>query len=296
MIRTFLRKIAALYSYPYKRELIGGVKKGWFPVFIKYPVYPKPRYGYDGNRPHQFLYQIINKDRDAYKRQLMILEKYYNNLLMIKATQPDEAWEPYWSNPWFSGLDAVALYGYLATVKPNLYIEIGSGNSTKFAKQAISDHNLPTKMVSVDPCPREEIDFLSDEIIRLPLERADLGLFDRLTKNDILFFDGSHRCFMNSDVTVFFLEVMPKLPSGILIHIHDIHLPYDYPPERAFHYESEQYLLAAMLLGDCTRYEIVLPNTFILNDEDLIGCLHGLWDSTQTNIPKIGASFWIRKR
>jgi hypothetical protein len=148
----------------------------------------------------------------------------------------------------------------------------------------------------VDPHPRAEIDSLSDEIIREPLEETDLGLFDRLTKNDMLFFDGSHRCFMNSDDTVFFLEVMPRLPSGILIHIHDIHLPFDYPPERALHYESEQYLLAVMLLGECTKYEVALPNRFILNDESLLSCLHELWDSEQTHIPKCGASFWIRKR
>jgi hypothetical protein len=295
MIRRFLRAFRTFYSYPYKRELITGVKQGWFPVFIRYPVYPKPRYGYNGNKPHPFLYEIINKGRDAYKLQLMVLKVYEDYLLRIKTSQPDDVEQPYWSNPWFSGLDAVALYGFLATAKPKLYVEIGSGNSTKFVKRAISDHNLPTKIVSVDPHPREEIDTLSDEIIRRPLEEDDLGLFDSLTTNDILFFDGTHRCFMNSDVTVFFLEVLPKLPSGILIHLHDIHLPYDYPPERALHYESEQYLLAAMFLAECSKYEIVLPNKFIVNDQSLAGCLKGLWDSKKTSIPKQGTSFWIRK-
>jgi hypothetical protein len=101
---------------------------------------------------------------------------------------------------------------------------------------------------------------------------------------------------MNSDVTIFFLEILPKLPSGILIHIHDIYLPYDYPPERALHYESEQYLIAAMLLGDCTKYEVVLPNRFIMSDMDLVNCLNGIWNSIQTSIPKFGVSFWMRKR
>ena len=291
----FKRFLQTFLDYPYRDEIMTGVNRGWFPVFIKYPVYPKPRYGYHGVQPHPFLNEIINRGRDAYKLQLMDLKAYESHLFRIPTKEPDDAEQPYWDNPWFSGLDAVALYGFIATTKPKLYLEIGSGNSTKFAKRAISDHQLLTRIVSIDPHPRKDIDSLSDEILRSPLEEIDLGIFDRLTKNDILFFDGSHRCFMNSDVTVFFLEVLPRLPSGILIHIHDIHLPYDYPPERALHYESEQYLLAVMLLGECNRYEIVLPNKFIMNDASLLNCLGGVWNSKQTTIPKCGTSMWLRK-
>lgn len=64
-----------------------------------------------------------------------------------------------------------------------------------------------------------------------------------------MFFDGSHRCFQNSDVTAFFLDVMPRLPSGILIGIHDILWPQDYPPGWKDRYYSEQYVLGAYLLG-----------------------------------------------
>ena len=286
MIKKYIRVIKNLFAYPYKRNFINRLTQGWFPVLITYPVFPKPRYDYNDKNPYPFLNEIINKNRKVYKRQLMVLKKYKNNLRKIKTVQPDSIEEPYWKNDWFTGLDAIALYGLIASVKPKLYLEIGSGNSTKFAKRAISDHNLSTKIVSIDPHPREEIDLLSDEIIRMPLEEVDLGLFDRLTSNDILFFDGSHRCFMNSDVTIFFLEILPKLPSGILIHIHDIHLPYDYPSQRALHYESEQYLLAAMFFCGCTKYEIVLPNKFILSDESLTSCLNELWDLKQTSIPK----------
>ena len=296
MAIKILRTLLALYSYPYLKECIAGISRGWFPVFIRYPVYPAPRYGYHGNEPHFQLYQIMNKHRDMYSVQLENCKKYEDYLLRIRTTEADDAEEPYWGNPWFSGLDAVTLYTFIASRKPKIYLEIGSGNSTKFARKAIQDHNLNTKIISVDIHPRAEIDALSDEIIRQPLEETDLILFDRLTKDDILFFDGSHRCFMNSDVTVFFLEVLPRLPSDILIHIHDIYLPYDYPPERALHYESEQYLVAAMLLGECTKYEIVLPNKFLISDESLISTLDGLWKSTRSKIAKEGASFWVRKR
>ena len=283
-------------AYPYKKELIEGIEKKWFPVFIKYPVYPKPRYGYDGKAPHRYLYDVMDRRRTEYHQNLKTILGYRDFLFLIGAHQPDDSKQPFWDNLWFSGLDAMALYSFIAAHKPPTYLEIGSGNSTKFVRRAISDHHLTTRIVSVDPNPREEIDSLSDEVIRKPLEECRLELFDNLTDSDILFFDGSHRCFMNSDVTVFFLEVLPKLPSGILIHIHDIHLPYDYPPERALHYESEQYLLASMLLGGCSQYEIVLPNKFVLNDGALSGVLDEFWKRKESGIAKRGASFWIRKR
>jgi hypothetical protein len=149
MIRKNLRAFRALFSYPYKRELFSGIKRGWYPVFIKYPVYPKPRYGYNGEKAYPYLYEIIKRGKDAYKLQLKVLMEYEDYVLRIKSNEPDEVEQPYWNNPWFSGLDAVVLYGFIATTKPNLYLEIGSGNSTKFARRAISDHNLLTKIISV---------------------------------------------------------------------------------------------------------------------------------------------------
>ena len=203
--------------------------------------------------------------------------------------EPPNPEHPWWNNPWFSGLDAVALYSYLSEYKPALYIEIGSGNSTKFARQAIRDHQLSTRLVSIDPFPRAAIDRISDEVIRQPLEAIDLSIFDRLKSGDIIILDSSHRSFMNSDVTVFFLEVMPRLPSGILIHIHDIHLPFDYPPERALQWESDQYLVAAMLIGGMLNYEVVLPVPYVLQDSAAsLGTMPAFF-------PRTGTSLWMRK-
>ncbi|HJZ13300.1 MAG TPA: class I SAM-dependent methyltransferase, partial [Acidobacteriota bacterium] len=106
-----------------------------------------------------------------------------------------------------------------------------------------------TKLISVDPHPRSECDQLCDEIVRLPLESVDLDLFQRLHPGDILFVDGSHRCFMNSDVTVFFLDVLPRIQPGVVIGIHDIFIPDDYPAEWIMRYYNEQYVLSSYLLG-----------------------------------------------
>jgi len=88
----------------------------------------------------------------------------------------------------------------------------------------------------------------------------------------MLFIDGSHHCFMNSDATVIFLEILPRLKSNVIVQIHDIFLPYDYPPGWENRYYSEQYLLAAYLLAGTKIFNIILPMQYISKDEELEGC------------------------
>ena len=95
---------------------------------------------------------------------------------------------PFWTNGFFANLDAASLVEMLLRNRPLRYLEIGSGNSTKFARYAIDYAKLPTRMISVDPQPRAEIDSLCDESYRLRLEDCDLTLFDQLDRGDILFF------------------------------------------------------------------------------------------------------------
>jgi len=114
--------------------------------------------------------------------------------------------------------------------------------------------------------------------------------------------DGSHRSFMNSDVTIFFLEILPRLKSGVLVHLHDIFLPLDYPPYWEYRYYphrywSEQYLLAASLLAGHRNYEILLPNRHISDTPLLASLLDGFWaDARLAGVPRTGCSFWIQMR
>ena len=74
--------------------------------------------------------------------------------------------------------------------------------------------------------------------------------------------DGSHISLMNSDVTVFMLDVVPKLKPGVIVHIHDIHLPHDYPDMFVKWYWNEQYIVAAYLLGAADRIKILMPSRY----------------------------------
>lgn len=201
-----------------------------------------------------------------------------------------------WNNPWFSGLDAVSLYGLLALNNPETYLEIGSGYSTTFARRAVRDHGLKTKIISVDPQPRREVDAACDQVIREPLEKVDPEIFSRLTARDILFVDSSHRSFQNSDVTVFFVEILGMLPPGLLYGIHDILLPSDYCGGFVENFYNEQYLLAAYLAGGASGDSIELPVYWASYCEELKPILQPLWDMPNLHgVPPVGGSFWLRK-
>ena len=166
----------------------------------------------------------------------------------------------------------------------------------------MQDEGLSTRLVSIDPHPRVEIDALCDVVIRQPAEDVDPDYFNDLRAGDILFIDSSHRSFTNSDVTALYLDVLPRLPPGVVIHLHDVFLPYDYPEEWGDRFYNEQYLLACSLLAKQPSFEILLANTFINCDEQLNACVDDLFDhpamaeiSEHGWIVRSGWSFWLRK-
>lgn len=235
-------------------------------AILDYPVKLSQRY--TGDKPHKGIKNLFQENHRVYRE---FLEAFLLNIEKLKEISPLKSLtlkktDPTWDNYWVPGLDAVAIYGFVSLMKPNLFFEVGSGNSTKFAKKAIKDKNLNTKIISIDPFPREEIDEICDVIIRSPLEEVDLEVFDKLNENDILFIDNSHRVLMNSDVTTFFLDILPRLKKGVIVQIHDVFLPYDYPKDWADRFYSEQYMLASILLANRSFFEVLLP-LFYLSKE-----------------------------
>lgn len=261
--------------------------------YLEFPVKPNPRYGQ--NNPHPKLYEIINRNRVSYQQTLEYFLQFKDYFLQIPVDKPNQPQGPFWHNDWVPPLDTVALYSFLCLSNPKKYYEIGSGWSTKFARRAILDHSLKTRIVSIDPEPRTEIEAICDYVVREPLEDLSPDTFDDLEANDILFVDGSHRCCMNSDVAVMFLDILPRLQQGVLVEFHDIFLPYDYPFEWRERWYSEQYLLATCILAEGNKFDIILPNAFISSDAELIKVLYPLWNMLRTN-RGYGGSFWLKMR
>ena len=166
----------------------------------------------------------------------------------------------------YSPFDTLALFSIIRIYKPKVFLEIGSGTTTCIAHKAIKNNSTNTKIISIDPEPRAEIDSICDQVIRNGLETCDLQIFDQLEEGDILFFDGSHRSFVNSDVTVFFIDVLPRIKPGVIIHIHDITIPWDYPDMFLPWYWNEQYLLHVYLMGNMKRINPLLPTAFVCKD------------------------------
>ncbi len=266
-------------------------------IFLEYKVNPIPRYGY-GLPPHKNLFEIINSSRKVYIELLTHFLKYKDRIQEIKGTKFEVNENlPTWNNGFLPGLDIIGIYGMIAKYKPQQYIEIGSGNSTKVARKCINEQITNTKILSIDPFPRANIDHLADKVIRQPLEKISNIEFivESLNENDILFIDNSHRVLPNSDAMVCFLELLPKLKKGVIVHFHDIYLPFDYPQFMCDRFYSEQYLLAAFILANPKKYSTILPNYFISEDPDLANIVLPFWDHPNLeNVERHGGSYWIR--
>jgi hypothetical protein len=264
-------------------------------LYLDYPVTPTPRAGW-GKPAQPEIARLLEAGRERYREWLCAIADCADELSRIPGAPDPRRVGPAWVNGWLPALDSAALYGFVTRLRPRRYLEIGSGNSTLFARQAILDHDLDTNVTSIDPAPRAEIDAIVDVCIRRPLEATDTSMFDELESGDMLFFDGSHRCMTNSDATVMFTEILPRLAPGVLVQIHDIWLPDDYPPEQANRIYSEQYLLATMLLAGGMGYEVILPGWYAANDAALAEVLQPLWRRLDApGLETHGCSFWMRR-
>ena len=244
----------------------------------------------------QRIQEIFKQHEPRMRQTLLDIAQFTSSLTQIPRTTQLPL-QPCWDNPWFPPFDGVALYGLLALHKPRRYIEVGSGISTRFARQAIQDFQLATTIISIDPHPHNPVEGLCDEVIVQRAENMPQEFWQSLSANDMVFIDNSHRSFPGSDVTVFFTEVLPSLPSGVIYGIHDIFLPNDYPTEWNERFYSEQYLLMLYLLGGAAKDEILLPVNWLTGQAHLHGLLSGLWQHPGLfdGMMMHGGAFWARR-
>jgi hypothetical protein len=159
----------------------------------------------------------------------------------------------YWNNPAFGPMDAAAYYAIIRTKRPTRVIEVGSGYSTLLAAKAAL-RNGDTQLTCVEPYP---LPMLRDvkgisAFIEKPVQEVPLTEFDKLRQGDVLFVDSTHVSKIGSDVNFLILEVLPRLREGVLVHFHDIFIPFEYPREWLVErniFWNEQYLVLAYLLG-----------------------------------------------
>ena len=210
------------------------------------------------------------------------------------------------TNYFFRGADALSWHSLLREIKPATVVEIGQGVSTRIAIAALemnaADGAPPATLLSIDPHPRLRDDTLHPEHTKLeqihqPIQSMPKDdLLARLGPNTVLFVDSSHVHKHGSDVWHLMREIYPGLPSGTLLHIHDIVLPYPWPKE--FYTEqkwfwNEQDMLAAFLAFN-TAFEIILPVHLVHRDSALV---HSTLASILPDFPQadLGYSFYLRR-
>jgi len=266
---------------------------------IKQPVQPK--WGF-GNPSHSKLEAYIDRFLNEYNQFLLSINKFSKEVAKwSKDIDPKCLEKPHLKNNFISLADAIILYGVLRNFQPKKYLEIGSGISTKIAFQAKRLGNFPMEITSIDPEPRDVIDNICDLVVRKELENVDMSLFSALSDGDVLFFDGSHHCFPGNDVTRFFLDILPCLQVGVIVHIHDIYLPDDYPQEMLKFMWSEQYVLAAWLLGGGQGFNILFPSAYMSKKSEMINIIGNVVreinddEISNSSWQQQGTSFWIVK-
>ena len=169
----------------------------------------------------------------------------------------------YLGNIAFEAVDAEMLFGIIRLLKPRRMYEIGSGFSTLLAADALRRNGIdgcPCRLIAIDPYASAELGLPSGvDLWRVPVQDVSPSEFQSLGENDILFVDSSHVCKIDSDVEFLFLEVLPRIRPGVVVHLHDIFMPLEYPKEWVLdlhRFWNEQYLLQAFLSFN-TTFEVL---------------------------------------
>jgi len=195
----------------------------------------------------------------------------------------------------FRGVDAFVAYCMIRHFQPELIVEVGSGWSSLVLGQAAAK-NKNSALISIDPFPsdvlRKGFPGLRS-LIEKKIQDIDLEFFSQLGSGDVLFIDSSHTVKIGGDVNYLFLEVLPRLRPGVIVHVHDIFLPFEYRRDWVlgeFRFWTEQYILQAFLTFN-SEFEVLLSNSYLnhYHQQELKAAFPGLssW---------AGGSFWMRRK
>ena len=233
-------------------------------------------------------------DREAIRAMLHKLAVHHREFPFPR--ERNSAYRFYFDNPFFGCHDASVYFSMLLEFRPKRVIEIGSG----FSSRLLLDTNQhffgsELKISLIDPSLTSLTDLAppaETKLLNARLQDVPLTLFDQLEANDVLFVDSSHVSKTASDVNLYMFRILPRLKAGVLIHIHDILWPFEYPAQWVVDEKrgwNETYLVQAFLQYNAA-FEILYWNNFVFHhlQEELRG-------SMPLCLENEGGSLWIRK-
>lgn len=222
--------------------VLGIAERGFFiPYRYAAGIAPASR-----SAPYPELERIFHDAEPAFAALLDEIALRADAIRAIAGGRPPE---PRFEQDWFPRLDAVAAYALVRSLRPRRIVEVGSGHSTRFMARAVRDGDLATAVTAIDPAPRADISGLAVTTVRSTVQAAGLAPFADLARGDILFIDSSHILMPGSDVDFLLARVLPGLPAGVHVHIHDIFLPDGYPQSWQWRGYNEQTGIAALIQG-----------------------------------------------
>jgi Methyltransferase domain len=288
------------------RCLHGGKFQEIFPVWERHGFHVTPVHFYQPipdtqnlsdtlwNRPSELVGIDMN---DSVQLDLLrtCFPKFRSEYEQIPIQPTGEQDSFHLNNRLFGGTDALVAYCMVRQFRPELIIEVGGGFSSLLLGQAAAKNNN-SALICIEPFPQE---FLKHgfrglhSLIEKKVEDVDLDFFSQLGPGDVLFIDSSHTVKIGGDVNYLFLEVLPRLKPGVVVHVHDIFLPFEYRRDwvkEEFLFWTEQYLLQAFLTFN-SEFEVLMANGYLGHRymEDL--------KATFANSPWWGGgSFWMRRK
>jgi hypothetical protein len=240
-LKSLKRSVSAVST------VLGITREGFF-VPHRYAGSVRPLPGYPELVP------LFRRAEPAFRDVLAAIDRYGDIVGRFDGTRPPL---PRWQQDWFPGLDGAAAYAMVREARPARIVEIGSGHSTRFLARAVIDGGLGTEMLCVDPAPRADIAGLADalaiRILNRTLQDAGVEALPALRPGDMLVIDSSHLALPGTDVDLLFGRVLPRLPAGVLVHVHDVFLPDGYPESWAWRQYAEQMVVAAWLAAGGLR-------------------------------------------
>ena len=244
----------------------------------------------EAQAPYAAIEALFAARADAFAAALDELAAFAGDLAAIGGAPPPA---PRWDQDWFPRLDAAVAYVTVRRRRPARIVEVGSGHSTRFLARARHDGGLSTRIAAIDPAPRAAIESLPIETVRMPVPDVGLAPFADLAAGDILFVDSSHVLMPGSDVDFLLNRVAPDLADGVLLHLHDIFLPDDYPPEWRWRGYNEQLAVVPLLLGG--GWKLLFASHYVATR------MHGRVAAGRAHLPPIVAgaresSLWLERR
>jgi predicted O-methyltransferase YrrM len=236
--------------------ILGVARRGFF-IPHRY-AHAVPRAG--TRAPYAAVEALFAAREAQFRDVLSWADDVAEDLLRIGGTAAPGAKGPRWTQSWFPRLDAAIAYSLIRRLRPGRVVEVGSGHSTRFLARAVADGGLDTRITAIDPAPRADLAGLAVDLRRTSLQDAGADAFAGLGRGDVLMIDSSHILMPGSDVDFLLGRVLPALPPGAIVHLHDIFLPDDYPAQWEWRGYNEQLGVLPLLFGG--RWEVVFASHY----------------------------------